>query len=279
MAYYTRIPPGDYRFRVSAANGDGVWSDTEASVPFRIEPYFHQTAWFPPAVALLLIGLGVLGHRARLRQVAAQNLRLAAVVEERTDELAVANRELRRLAESDSLTGVANRRKLDEALEAEWRRGQRQGTPVTLVLIDLDFFKQFNDAYGHQEGDRVLMRIASVLDEHARRSGDLVARYGGEEFVVLLPTIAFADAVTYAEQLRDRVEATALPHGESPVSGSVTISIGLATALPHQGGAVDALMRRADEALYRAKHEGRNRVVAVDLGEAPETESGALPAR
>lgn len=178
--------------------------------------------------------------------------------------LETANRRLKRLVTVDALTGIANRRHFDRALDRELRRARRERQPVSLIFLDLDEFKRFNDSYGHAHGDEVLRRVAVTLDETFRRGGDLVARYGGEEFAVVLPGVDARRAGLYAERLRRRVWRLAITNAASQVSDRMTISAGVATVTPHAPGPTDAtpdaLLRAADQALYRAKCLGRNRV-------------------
>jgi diguanylate cyclase (GGDEF)-like protein len=167
---------------------------------------------------------------------------------------------LRALAFVDGLTGVANRRRFDEALQAEWRRCRRSASPLTLLMIDIDHFKRFNDHYGHQSGDACLQRVAGALKACFGRSHDLVARYGGEEFSCLMPECDLAAGRVKAEELRATVAALDIPHAASPTQGHVTLSIGVATARPDGDGAPDGLIAAADAALYEAKSGGRDRV-------------------
>jgi diguanylate cyclase (GGDEF)-like protein len=178
--------------------------------------------------------------------------------------LETANQRLKRLVAVDGLTGIANRRHFDRALDRELRRARREQQPLSLIFLDLDEFKRFNDNYGHTHGDEVLRRVATTLDETFRRGGDLVARYGGEEFAIVLPGVDARRAGLYAERLRRRIWQLAIPNAASPVSDRVTISAGVATFTPNQpttlANAPDALLRAADQALYRAKCLGRNRI-------------------
>lgn len=160
----------------------------------------------------------------------------------------------------DRLTGIANRRSFDITLEREWRRAQRLQVPISVIMIDVDFFKKYNDRYGHQAGDRCLARVAKSLAGGVRRAGDLVARYGGEEFVVVLFHTPGDDAFTVAEGLRRAVEGLGIEHQDT--QGRVaTISLGGATCVPGLEDGPEALVRDADVALYQAKAAGRNRVV------------------
>jgi diguanylate cyclase (GGDEF)-like protein len=171
-----------------------------------------------------------------------------------------ANQKLRNLAYLDGLTQIANRRLFDERLTQEWGRLKRDRLPLSIIMCDVDYFKQYNDAYGHQGGDECLCRIAETLAATARRPPDLVARYGGEEFVVLLPNTPLEGAVKVAETLRSNVKALQLPHRQSKVSDCVTASFGVASTIPNEGMTPEKLLLQADEGLYRAKSEGRDRV-------------------
>ncbi|HUF77421.1 MAG TPA: sensor domain-containing diguanylate cyclase [Thermoanaerobaculia bacterium] len=174
-----------------------------------------------------------------------------------------ANRALERLTRIDGLTDVANRRHFDETLENEWRRALRAGEPLGLVLADIDCFKLYNDAYGHQRGDETLRQVALALRSGLKRAADLAARYGGEEFALLLPGIDEVGATRLAEQLRRRVAELAIPHERSIVAGYVTVSAGAAARTPAHGEEPASLVAAADSALYRAKQAGRDRVVAA----------------
>jgi diguanylate cyclase (GGDEF)-like protein len=168
---------------------------------------------------------------------------------------------LERLSVLDGLTGIANRRRFDEALDHEWLRSRRQSTTLSLIIIDVDCFKAFNDNYGHAAGDECLKQVANVLADGVRRPGDLVARYGGEEFVVIMPETDAAGAIVIAEKLRRGVVSQALPHAFSAAGEVVSVSIGGATIVParHNQGP-EELVKLADARLYEAKHAGRNRV-------------------
>lgn len=178
--------------------------------------------------------------------------------------LRLRTQQLLRLASVDGLTGLANRRAFDQTLALEWRRARRNHTPLSLVMIDIDYFKPFNDRYGHQAGDDCLRDVAVSLGQAAERPGELVARYGGEEFAVILPFCAAEAGLALAEKMRQRVAGLALPHEKSPIAGHVTISAGVATldgdmpteALPDEA----SLIQAADRALYTAKAGGRDRV-------------------
>lgn len=180
-------------------------------------------------------------------------------VAERTRELQVLNSRLETLSLTDPLTGIANRRHFDDVLAKEWTRAQRVGEPLALAVLDVDWFKAYNDHYGHPAGDSCLQQIAQTLAATISRSADLVARYGGEEFVFLAPSTGPDGAHSMAEKLVRAVEALALPHERSPL-GHVSISVGIASMRYEGDGSAQILLQRADAALYRAKAQGRNRV-------------------
>ncbi len=190
-------------------------------------------------------------------------------LEEANRHLQSANRSLQQMSQIDPLTGVANRRRLEEALDLEWRRLGRSGQPLSILLCDVDRFKDYNDSLGHLAGDRCLQRIAGLLRDSVQRAGDLVARYGGEEFLVVLSGTDAAGAVTLAEQARRQLAALELEHPSSPVAPVVTLSIGVASIVPTGEPAPAPLIATADRALYRAKQEGRNRVVSSDAEDQP----------
>ena len=167
---------------------------------------------------------------------------------------------LAQLSREDALTGIANRRRFDEALEQEWRRSARMRSTLSLVLADIDFFKQFNDRYGHHAGDECLKHVARVMQGAVRRPSDLPARYGGEEFVALLADTTTEGAWRVAEGIRTGIAALAIPHIDSP-HGIVTVSCGVATLVASQDDLSTELIRAADRLLYAAKADGRNRVV------------------
>lgn len=183
-----------------------------------------------------------------------------------TRELNAINRQLKLLAEQDGLTGVANRRRFDHALDEEWRRAIRRRRPVALALVDLDLFKPLNDEAGHLYGDECLKAVAGVLQRNARRAEDLVARYGGEEFAVLLPGLDAEQAGSFVDRLRGAVEELGLEHTASTVGPVVTVSAGVAAHIPDGDRSESELIAAADAALYEAKRKGRNRVVVAGAG-------------
>ncbi|MGL6138525.1 MAG: diguanylate cyclase, partial [Planktothrix sp.] len=160
----------------------------------------------------------------------------------------------------DGLTKLANRRQFDRVLEHEWNRARREGIPLCLFLVDIDYFKQYNDHYGHLAGDVCLQQVAEVLRNVIQRNTDLVARYGGEEFAIILPNTDINGCVHLAEKVRKAVEDLELQHLKSQVSNYITISIGVAGLIPVEGLTPQMLIVQADQALYKAKKTGRNSV-------------------
>jgi diguanylate cyclase (GGDEF)-like protein len=167
---------------------------------------------------------------------------------------------LRRLVFLDGLTGVFNRRYFDQQIATEWARAARSNAPLSLILLDVDFFKLYNDRYGHQAGDDALRAVATTLRSTLKRPADLVARFGGEEFACILPETSFDDALIIAKLLEQRIRELAIPHQSSTVDNVVTISAGLATRVNNTGNDAADLIGLADNMLYKAKHTGRGRV-------------------
>ena len=185
---------------------------------------------------------------------------LEARVAQRTAELEIANQKLKALSMTDGLTGLANRRHFDEVLQNEWQRAKRFKQPLSIGLLDVDWFKKYNDFYGHQMGDECLKMVARVLAENVSRTGDLVARYGGEEFIFIAPVTNLNTAKLLAEKICHGLKILALPH-ELSEFGRVSMSIGIATLIPNDSITSEMLLKNADVALYLAKEQGRNRVV------------------
>lgn len=176
-----------------------------------------------------------------------------------TRKLDSANQELKRLTSLDGLTGIPNRRHFDEVLDREWRRAMRQGDELSILMCDIDFFKLYNDTFGHQAGDECLCKVAQALTASMDRGGDLLARYGGEEFVAVLPGTSLSGASHVAAQMRKAINELALEHPGSPV-GHVTASFGVASAVAMPETNPQNIVGAADRALYKAKNAGRNRV-------------------
>ncbi len=243
---------------VASAQAALVAGDSEEStLTFRFRRADESEAW-------------VEAHSRLRRTAEGQPMELVLALRDATDrkageaELLAAFEQMEAMAQTDGLTGLANRRRFDDMLNREWRRAAREGTSLALVLVDADRFKLFNDHYGHAAGDECLRQVALAVGGGARRPGDLAARYGGEEFALLLPSTDAAGAAEVAERVRQDVMAVALEHAGNPPLGVVTVSLGLACASPHPDAPVDtdSLLRAADTALYRAKGMGRNRVTS-----------------
>ena len=209
-------------------------------------------------------GLAREGEIYPMQNLLERNRELEAIIVERTRALEEANVRLEAQSNTDGLTGIANRRNFDRVLAQEWDRGQRAGTPLALVMLDVDHFKHFNDFYGHLAGDACLQSLSRALAQAGRRAGEMVARYGGEEFVVLLPNTCLREALETARYIQQIIWSLELPHADT-APGIVTVSLGVASLQPSAQGAAEDLLRQADMALYRAKHSGRNCVrVATD---------------
>lgn len=176
-------------------------------------------------------------------------------------ELMETNLELQRLTNVDGLTGLSNRRYFEEYFETEWRSAARTKEPISLLMIDIDHFKLYNDTYGHLAGDEVLRSVAQAVKGTFMRPKDLAVRMGGEEFVVVLPQTPGDSLRTLARKVVEAVESLGIPHSASPASGTVTISVGGATRVPDQADLSSSLIEAADQAMYRAKHSGRNQAV------------------
>jgi diguanylate cyclase (GGDEF)-like protein len=262
-AFFPALPHGEYQFQVAASADGKTWREAAAPLLITVKPTLMQTPWFLALVAFILLGSTVSVLRLRTRNLRLQKVEMERQVAEKTEALKLANEHLARLSFVDSLTGLANRRRFDEALEQEWQRARRFRTSLALVVVDVDLFKEYNDALGHPEGDKCLAIVADVLIHGGSRAGDVVARYGGEEFVVLIPNADRAAALAFAERLRHACEARAIPHPTSSVAPVVTISLGVAARVPSDEMSSESLVLEADEALYRAKRDGRNRVDAA----------------
>jgi diguanylate cyclase (GGDEF)-like protein len=252
---YRNLKPGDYRFEARARDVQGMVTAI-APYAFSVLPPWHATAWgrlLLGSLALLLLAAGNAAVlRLRTRALRREQGRLESLVVQRTRDLESANRQLHGLAYLDALTQVPNRRRLDEYLAEVWQQCLQHGREMSVIVLDGDGFKRYNDVQGHEAGDRLICQIATVLSGSLRRAEDLLARYGGVEFVVVLPGAPAAQALQVAEHMRQRIEAEQLP---------VTLSAGVATRRPLEGASVTDLTQAADEALYEAKRRGRNCVV------------------
>ncbi len=264
-AYYSYLPPGNYRFLVKAANSDGIWNETGASLSLELKPFFYQTQAF----YLLCVAVGTLClflvWQFSVYQLKTRQRKLAKLVAEKTAELKKANDELHHLANSDGLTKIGNRRRFEHFLADEWHRAVRSSTEISLIMLDIDHFKLYNDTYGHQTGDDCLQKVAEALAEIIKRPTDLVARFGGEEFAIVLGGTDAEGAINIAQQVLENVKNLKIPHRSSKTSETVTISIGVATMFAKFDLTESDLIKAADKALYRAKGNGRNQITSLDL--------------
>ena len=257
---FPALQHGRYQLRL-AASFDGVrWRETDAPLEVSVQPRFHQTGWFQLLAAILALGVFAGLVRWRTGRMRRRQAEMELLVAQRTEELRQANEHLRRLSFLDAVTGLANRRRFNEAAIEEWRRARRSGASLGLVLADVDAFKRYNDQMGHLKGDEALAAVGAVFAASVGRAGDLAARYGGEEFVVLLPGADRAAAADVAEHIRAGIEALGLPHPSSPAAPVLTISLGVAACAPSDERTLESLIAEADDALYAAKRDGRNRV-------------------
>jgi diguanylate cyclase (GGDEF)-like protein/PAS domain S-box-containing protein len=178
------------------------------------------------------------------------------------EQLAQLQARLEEMSYQDGLTGVANRRMFDSVLEREWNEARRSGQPLSLVMLDIDYFKQYNDHYGHLQGDECLRQVARALLSASTRTRDFLGRFGGEEFVMILPDTDASSAMCVAERCRSLILDQGIAHAGSGVGSTLTISLGVATQVPHEGGSARELIERVDRRLYEAKQQGRNRIVS-----------------
>lgn len=261
QAHYTNLPPGNYTFRVMASNNDGVWNEQAAAFEFSILPLWHQTWWARGLLGLILMGLLGGAVRLRLRASRLREQLLTLEVSRRTDALSEANAQLERIAAQDALTGIANRREFNRRLLMAWDEYKTSGRELSVLLVDVDDFKAYNDAHGHLAGDLALSRVAQILAQQAGGGENLAARYGGEEFALLLPDGGLGAARKLADAAVAAVQQSALPHRASRVANVVTVSIGMASVHMRDMTSPEDLLHAADNALYRAKASGRNRAV------------------
>lgn len=207
------------------------------------------------AAIISLIGNYQLESEIRRDFLLTQLQKISAIKLEET------NRKLEQLSISDELTGTANRRHFDITFEREWNSAARNEYPISLIFLDIDFFKSYNDNYGHQAGDRCLKKIGDALNRSIRRSRDLLARYGGEEFVILLPHTEMEEAFKIAENIRIHIQNMDIRHSYSEITNQITVSLGVASVLPDLQTRSSSLIEQADAALYQAKNSGRNKVI------------------
>ena len=272
---FAELAPGVYRLEAEARDSDGAWSGQRGEFPFEILTPWYRTWWFIGACGLTLLSMAAAALRWRMLGAAQRERDLLRVLEEKTADLRRANEDLLRLSSLDPLTGLANRRIFGHTLEKECARLKRTGSAISLVLLDIDHFKELNDSEGHQRGDEYLVLVGAALNRHARRHLDVAARYGGEEFALILPETNAADAARFAESVRVAIAGLKLPHPASPVAPVITVSVGVSTATVAGCSTPEALVAAADYALYKAKRNARNR---VNVGESVQQEAAAANA-
>jgi diguanylate cyclase (GGDEF)-like protein len=250
------------------------------------EAAFREHLSHDPGALMALLRVFSERSRRDLDSLVSANLKLLAQAEEMDKknreltetrrQLEHRNRDLERISALDTLTQIANRRRFDTVLRQEWRRSARDESSLSLVFCDIDYFKRFNDTYGHQAGDECLVRVAQAMEETLNRPADLVARYGGEEFIALLVDTGLEGARMLAERMRSRVEALKVEHRASGVASHLTVSLGVASVVPRAAVRPEDLVDLADRALYAAKEGGRNRVTTAD--QLPAESPGTKPA-
>jgi diguanylate cyclase (GGDEF)-like protein len=260
---YTNLGAGAYTFEAWARDARGNLSGP-ASIAFSVKPAPWFTLWAYAAYALLLALAAWAALRWRLRALAARTRQLETEVAARTADLVAARDAMQRLATEDALTGVANRRKFDSVLDQEWRRAQREGHWLSVVLIDVDFFKRYNDRYGHARGDECLHAVAQAIASQCLRPADLVARYGGEEFALVLAETDPDGVAAVLRAIFAAVDRLAIEHADSTCSDHVTISLGATSLRPAAQHTIHGALKRADELLYLAKEQGRHRALYSD---------------
>lgn len=275
-ANYAYLPPGNYTFRVRAASGDGVWNEQPAAIKVDLKPFFYQTYAFVMAIIFTAAILLLLIWKISVHQLEAREKRLTKLVAARTAELAEANKNLEALANSDGLTKIGNRRRFESFLADEWHRAVRFRTEISLVMVDIDHFKEYNDTYGHQAGDECLQRVAEALAAAIKRPTDLVARFGGEEFAIVLGGTDSAGAKTIAEEAMENIRGLEVPHITSGASEFLTVSVGIATVRGRLESTEIDLIKAADRMLYQAKQNGRNCMFIHDAHEASSLSASIL---
>ncbi|MFU8764734.1 MAG: diguanylate cyclase domain-containing protein [Haliea sp.] len=270
-AYFTGLTPGLKTLRVSvtdkSAGGDNRQSE-EITLTVNRAYFWYQTWWFwlvaglttTLTTALLAIQL----YRFVSRRAMLQRKKLELLIDRRTRELQIALSKVQQISRTDSLTGVSNRRHLDEILESAWQQCAEQHAPISAIMLDIDHFKQYNDSLGHVAGDECLCQVADALQSGELRDDDVIARFGGEEFIALLPGADARAAANVAARIQSLLRKLEIPHPDSPSSQFITASLGCATAWPAEKGTPEELIKSADRALYQAKSDGRDCIRVSD---------------
>ena len=272
---YTNLGAGRYKFKLWGRDSRGNVSGP-VSLDFRVRPAPWLTGWAFAAYALLLVLAGYAAVQWRVRALAARTRELETEVSLRTRDLVAAKDQLQRLATEDALTGIPNRRKFEDVVDHEWRRAQRDGHRITIAMLDVDFFKRYNDRYGHAGGDECLRAVAQAVAAQCTRPMDLVARYGGEEFVMVLPEIDAEGVRAILRNVLAAVDAQAIEHADSTAAPHVTVSMGAVTVRPGPHDDLHGALEAADALLYQSKEGGRHRATYGDETGATHTVLPAL---
>ena len=253
----SKVLTEDKSFRVEKVLkdiGGRIWK-------FKVTPSYkyikENRTILPYFISLISIVFVLLGAFYTLI-ILKRNVIVAQLVEKKTKELSKLNKKLELISRTDVLTNIANRRYFNDYVKNEWNRALRDKLPLSIIMIDIDYFKQYNDTYGHLQGDECLIKISSNLNKVLNRSSDLLARYGGEEFVMVLPNTK--NAFDFAKNFTKIIESLKIPHKNSKVSKYVTISVGIASIIPNKSLNLLGFLKKSDDALYKAKQNGRNQV-------------------
>lgn len=266
-ASYMNLDPGKYVFRAKAANNDGIWNEDGISIQIQIEPPPWKR-WWAYTLYTFMFFLGIAGYmrhqtksyRKALKEQARTRELLEKKVKEKTADLKKANAALELLSHTDGLTALYNRRYFDLQLEKEWKRLCRKQSPLSLIMCDIDYFKAFNDTYGHSAGDDCLKTVAQAMVASIKRTADKAFRYGGEEFALLLPETDSKGALAVAERIQEKIKQLGIPHSGSLVKPTVSISFGAATMIPEPVHSAVEILLFADKALYKSKNGGRDQI-------------------
>lgn len=270
-AYFTGLTPGLKTLRVDVNDksaSSGQPENKQATLTIIRAHFWYQTWWFRLGAALAIIlitaTVAVQLYRFIVRRAMLQRKQLELLVDRRTRELQIALSKVQQISRTDSLTGVANRRYLDEILARAWQQCAEQHAPISAIMLDIDHFKQYNDSLGHVAGDECLCQVADALQSGELRDDDVIARFGGEEFIALLPGADARAAANVAARIQSLLRKLEIPHPDSPSSQFITASLGCATAWPAEKGTPEELIKSADRALYQAKSDGRDCIRVSD---------------
>jgi diguanylate cyclase (GGDEF)-like protein len=256
FAIYTNLKPGRYTFSYKSSTDNGIWPDDFNSLKIIIKSPPWQRWWAYLLYSIIGAVIIYIAFELNVKRALERKVRELRATR---SELELANNKLKDMIIRDGLTNLYNRRFLDTTLERLWLHSIRSGSPLSMIIIDIDYFKAYNDHYGHQAGDRVLVNISKTFNDSIKRRNDFVARYGGEEFCIVLPTTDIDGAELVCENCTQNVAALNIPHEQSLVSNKLTISMGYASIIPKAEDKIKDFFKRVDDALYEAKRQGRNR--------------------